>query len=179
MRNTFFAATVFSGAILAGAALAAGGADPTPTPASGQNDAATTCPKGQVYDVKTKKCVQQKSGILPDSQLVEYAFALDKAQRYDEALGVLDLLQDQNTARALNYRGYTLRKMGHWDEGVAFYMKSIAVDPQYVQVREYLGEAYVEKGKIALAAEQLATIARLCGSKECSEYQDLSKAIGG
>jgi len=179
MRTLILAATLVSGAALAGAAYAAGGADPTPTPASGQNDAATTCPKGQVYDVKTKKCVQQKSGILPDGQLVEYAFALDKEKRYDEALTVLDLLQDQNTARALNYRGYTLRKMGRWDEGVAFYKKSIAVDPQYVQVREYLGEAYVEKGKIALASEQLATIARLCGSKECSEYQDLAKAIGG
>ena len=117
--------------------------------------------------------------MLPDYQLVEYAFALAKAERYDEALTTLDLLQDPNTARALNYRGYALRKSGHWDEGVAYYKKSIAVDPDYVQVREYLGEAYVEKGRIDLADEQLATIGRLCGGHECEEYQDLSKAIGG
>ena len=137
----------------------------------------TTCPKGQVWDAKAKRCLAMKSEVLPDDQMVEYAFALAKAQRYDEALQTLDLLKDPNTARALNYRGYANRKLGRTDEGIAYYLKSVAMDPTYAQVREYLGEAYVIKGKFDLAHEQLDTIAKICGSTDCEEYEDLSKAI--
>ena len=118
-----------------------------------------------------------KSEVLPDAQMVEYAFALDRAQRYDEALQTLDLLQDPNTPRALNYRGHATRKLGRTEEGVGFYLKSVALDPNYAQVREYLGEAYVLLGKVDLARAQLDTIAKICGSTSCEEYEDLSKAI--
>ncbi|THD49833.1 MAG: tetratricopeptide repeat protein [Bradyrhizobium sp.] len=118
-----------------------------------------------------------KSDVLPDDQIVEYAFALDKAERYDEDLQTLDLLKDPNTARALNYRGHATRKLGHLDEGIAFYLKSVAIDPNYAQVREYLGEAYVLQGKVDLAKDQLTTIAKICGSTSCEEYEDLSDAI--
>ena len=43
-------------------------------------------------------------------------------------------------------------------------------------MREYLGEAYVIKGDIARAEEQLQAIERICGTG-CEEYQDLAKAI--
>jgi len=137
----------------------------------------TTCPKGQVWDAKAKRCLTMKSEVLPDAQLVEYAYALAKAQRFDEALQTLDLLKDPNTPRALNYRGYATRKLGRTDEGIAFYLKSVAMDPNYAQVREYLGEAYALQGKFDLAREQLDTIAKICGSTACEEYEDLSQAI--
>ena len=137
----------------------------------------TTCPKGQVWDVKTKRCLAMKSDALPDDQMVEYAYALAKAQRFDEALQTLDLLKNANTPRALNYRGYATRKLGLTDEGIGYYLQSVAMDPAYAQVREYLGEAYVLKGKFDLAHEQLDTIAKICGSTDCEEYEDLSKAI--
>jgi tetratricopeptide (TPR) repeat protein len=137
----------------------------------------TTCPKGQVWDVKGKRCLTQRSDALPDDQMVEYAYALAKAQRYDEALQMLDLLKNPNTTRALNYRGYATRKLGRTDEGVGYYLKSVAMDPNYAQVREYLGEAYALQGKLDLARQQLETIAKICGSTECEEYEDLSKAI--
>ena len=137
----------------------------------------TTCPKGQVWDVKTKRCVAMKSDALPDDQMVEYAYALAKAQRFDEALQTLDLVKNPNTPRALNYRGYATRKLGRTDEGIGYYLKSVAMDPTYAQVREYLGEAYVLKGKFDLAHQQLDTIAKICGSTDCEEYEDLSKAI--
>ena len=40
-----------------------------------------------------------------DAEMTEYAYALAKADRYQEALDVLDILQSPNTPRALNYRG--------------------------------------------------------------------------
>ena len=45
-------------------------------------------------------------------------------------------------------------------------------------MREYLGEAYVIKGRLDLAKEQLGKIEALCG-RGCEEYRDLADAIGG
>jgi hypothetical protein len=44
-------------------------------------------------------------------------------------------------------------------------------------VREYLGEAYVIQGKFDLAKDQLSTIEKLCGSRECEYYEDLAGAL--
>ena len=112
--------------------------------------------------------------MLPDFELTEYAYSLAKADRYQEAIDVLDMLGDPNTPRALNYRGYATRKLGRTDEGIGYYLKSVALDPNYSQVREYLGEAYVIQGKFDLAKDQLAMIEKLCGSKDCEYYEDLA-----
>jgi tetratricopeptide (TPR) repeat protein len=137
----------------------------------------TTCAPGQVWDKKTHKCLERHSGVLPDSDLTEYAYSLAKADRYQEAIDVLDMLGNPNTPRALNYRGYATRKLGRTDEGIGYYLKSVALDPNYSQVREYLGEAYVIQGKYDLAKDQLATIEKLCGSKDCEYYEDLADAL--
>ena len=52
----------------------------------------------------------------------------------------------------------------------------MALDPEYTLVREYLGEAYVIKGELDLAKEQLAEIEKRCGTT-CEPYQDLAEAI--
>ncbi len=177
------------GAILgASAALANhdfryGSPDPAPAPGGSAAPAPSgsadlkTCDRGLVWDAKKKKCLVKRSGVLPDGELIEYAYALAKAERYQEALDVLDILDNPNTARALNYRGYATRKLGRTEEGINYYLRSVALDPTYTQVREYLGEAYVTLGKFDLAKEQLATIEKLCGSKECENYVDLADAL--
>jgi tetratricopeptide (TPR) repeat protein len=137
----------------------------------------TTCAPGQVWNRKTHKCLERHSGVLPDPALTEYAYALARADRYQEAIDVLDLLDNPNTARALNYRGYATRKLGRTEEGIGYYLRSVALDPTYAQVREYLGEAYVIEGKFDLAKDQLATIEKLCGSKDCEYYGDLADAL--
>ena len=137
----------------------------------------TTCDPGQVWDGKRHRCLQKRSGVLSDPELTEYAYALANSERYQEALDVLDTLENPNTPRALNYRGYATRKLGRTDEGITYYLKSVAIDPNYPQVREYLGEAYVIQGKFDLAKDQLATIEKLCGSKECEYYEDLAEAL--
>ena len=136
----------------------------------------TTCAPGMVWDAKHRKCLMRHSGVLPDPDLTEYAYALAKADRYQEAIDVLDLLDNPSTARALNYRGYAVRKLGRTDEGIGYYLKSVTLDPNYPQVREYLGEAYVIKGNDELAREQLSTIEKLCG-KDCEYYEDLAEAL--
>jgi tetratricopeptide (TPR) repeat protein len=89
---------------------------------------------------------------------------------------VLDLLQDPKTPKALNYRGYATRKLGRTEEGIGYYLQSVAMAPDYVKVREYLGEAYVVQGKIDLARQQLEKIKSLSGT-DSEEYEDLAKAI--
>ena len=187
------ASTLLSGLLVLGlgfaapAAKAAGGDDsPAAAPAAGperkeatgaKKTDLTTCAPGQVWDKKTHKCLERHSGVLPDPELTEYAYSLAKADRYQEAIDVLDLLDNPNTPRALNYRGYATRKLGRTDEGIGYYLKSVALDPNYSQVREYLGEAYVIQGKYDLAKDQLATIEKLCGSKDCEYYEDLADAL--
>ena len=129
-----------------------------------------------VWDTKHRKCLMRHSDVLPDPDLTEYAYALAKADRYQEAIDVLDLLDNPSTARALNYRGYAIRKLGRTDEGIGYYLKSVTLDPNYPQVREYLGEAYVIKGNYELAREQLSTIEKLCG-KDPEYYEDLAEAL--
>jgi tetratricopeptide (TPR) repeat protein len=136
----------------------------------------TTCQRGEAWDSRSGKCVKAERGVLPDEALTDYAFALIKAGRYDEALSMLDLLTNPNTPVALNYRGYATRKQGRLDEGIGYYLKSVALDPHYAQVREYLGEAYLLKGDMVAAKAQLQAIKQICGSI-CEEYQHLAVAI--
>jgi tetratricopeptide (TPR) repeat protein len=155
-----------------GPALADGG---------GGNDgsnSSTTCGSGEVYDARSGRCVKQQAGVLPDKALAAYAYTLAKADRYSEALDVLNLMKDPNTAEALNYRGYATRKLGRVDEGITYYLQSVSLAPRYAQVREYLGEAYVIKGDLPHAKAQLQAIKSICGT-ECEEYEDLAKAIAG
>ncbi|WLS80971.1 tetratricopeptide repeat protein [Erwinia pyri] len=142
------------------------------------DDKPPTCPKGQIYDKQGKSCVPEKTSMINDSDRTDYAYALAKAGRYDEALQMLDRLQQPNTAKAWNYRGYATRKLGRTDEGIGYYQKSIALDPRYAKVREYLGEAYMVKRQPVQAREQLKIIAGICGTS-CEEYRDLSAAIAG
>jgi len=155
------------------------GAFTVPVFAAGDNSSTTpTCKKGEIYDKKAMKCVKQQGANITDENRADYAYSLAKKDhRYEEALEVLNTMQNPNTAEALNYRGYATRKLGRTDEGISYYLKSVAMDPKYSLVREYLGEAYVIKGQIDLAKDQLTTIKTLCGNTSCEEYQDLNNAI--
>lgn len=136
------------------------------------------CRNGFVVDTRKHICVRAETGIVPDQDLISYALVMNEAERFQEALDTLALLENPYTAVALNYRGYATRKLGRVDEGIGYYLESVAIDPAYPQVREYLGEAYVAQGKLDLANEQLTAIASLCGTT-CDSYTDLAEAIAG
>lgn len=140
------------------------------------------CKKGQVMktvkkngkDVRT--CVKVSAGILPDDELYVQGRELAKDGEYDWALDVLAAIANQNQPRVLNYTGYSHRKAGRLEIGITYYRKALAIDPNYVLAREYLGEGYVAAGKIELAQAELAEIGKRCGIS-CEEYKDLSEAI--
>ena len=132
--------------------------------------------KVKVSGAWVKKCVKVESGVLPDEDLYQQGRLLAKAGKYDRALLVLATIKNQNDPRVLNYIGYSNRKAGRVEIGITYYQKALAIDPNFVLAREYLGEGYVAAGKIDLAQIQLAEIKTRAGVGS-EEYKDLLKAI--
>jgi hypothetical protein len=60
----------------------------------GNSDKVPSCAAGEVYNSSTKKCEKQRAGLMPDEGYTNYAYALLKAGRYGEVIGVLDLLKN-------------------------------------------------------------------------------------
>lgn len=140
------------------------------------------CKKGEVAKkvkqsgIFVRKCLPVESGILPDGDLYEQGRLLAKAGEYEWALQVLAAIENQNDPRVLNYTGYSNRKAGRLEIGISYYRKALAIDPNFVLAREYLGEGYVAAGRIDLARLELKEIMNRAGTGS-EEYQDLSKAI--
>jgi len=140
---------------------------------SGSGASTPSCPKGEVWS--KGKCSKTTSS-LDDKQLYAQGRDLALAGRYAEALTALEAVKNQNDAMVLTMIGYSKRKLGNTDEGLAFYQRALAVDPNNVNTHEYLGEAYAEKGKLDLAKAELVKVAAVCGTT-CEQYQDLAKTI--
>jgi tetratricopeptide (TPR) repeat protein len=144
---------------------------------SGGGSSTPSCPKGEVWNSHQGKCAKSTSS-LDDKQLYTQGRDLALAGRYAEALTALEAVKNQNDAMVLTMIGYSKRKLGNTDEGLAFYQRALAIDPNNVNTHEYLGEAYAEKGKLDLAKAELVKVAAVCGTT-CEQYQDLAKAIAG
>jgi tetratricopeptide (TPR) repeat protein len=135
-----------------------------------------TCKPGYVYVKKKKKCVKKEEGRLPDSELIEQAWALARKGEFEAGRLLFSSVADKQRPEVLNGLGYTNRKLGQFKEAIGFYQQAIDLDPNYAEAREYLGEGYVTMGKIDLAKQQLSEIKRICGTS-CEEYVDLNEAI--
>ncbi len=157
---------------------AGGGGSSGGSGGSGGSPADHNCKKGEVWSKTKKKCVKAESGILPDDDLYEQGRLLAKAGHYDWALDVLAVISNQDDPRVLNYTGYSHRKAGRIETGISYYRKALAINPDFVLAREYLGEGYVAAGRIDLAQAELQQIEMRCGTT-CEEYQDLSSVISG
>ncbi|MEE8166960.1 MAG: tetratricopeptide repeat protein, partial [Myxococcota bacterium] len=76
----------------------------------------------------------------------------------------------------LNYLGYAHRRLGRFDESLAYYQQALALDPMHRGANEYLGELFVELGEMDRAEERLAVLDRACPFG-CAEYEDLKRRI--
>jgi tetratricopeptide (TPR) repeat protein len=134
------------------------------------------CKNGTVWDAHKGECTKNGAS-LDDKYLYQHGRDLALAKHYDEALTALKLVKAPDSM-TYTMIGYATRKLGNYDEGVAWYAKALALDPNNANTHEYLGEAYAEKGKLDLAKGELIKVAAVCGTT-CEQYQDLSKAIAG
>ena len=89
--------------------------------------------------------------------------ALERVERATEL--------DANYHEAWNLVGYCARKLGDYPKAFAAYDKCLSIKPGYAPAREYLGEAYLEKGDPKKAREQLALLGRLDAPEETKTLQ--------
>ncbi|HVY20625.1 MAG TPA: tetratricopeptide repeat protein [Bauldia sp.] len=136
------------------------------------------CAKGTKYDAEKKVCVTVNASLMNDRALYEQGRSLALAGYYQDALDTFAAIKNQNDAMTLTMIGYSKRKLGHTDEGIAIYHQALALDPNNVNTHEYLGEGYLAAGRIDLAELELDTLARLCG-QTCEQYRDLKDALIG
>jgi len=84
--------------------------------------------------------------------------------------------EEDKNADALNYMGYSYRKLGNYDRAIKFYLAALDVNPRHKGANEYIGEAYLELKQPAKAKTYLDQLAKICGPN-CEEYRDLKAAF--
>jgi tetratricopeptide (TPR) repeat protein len=202
-RNPWAAAAILSviaalplsvaGFAMGGAGEESSSPSPTPSPAPSPKPQ-KGCPSGFKFDKDKKQCVKvacaagevwstNASGCsaitaasVTDEELRNEGILLAKNGRYAEALDLLKLVREQDDPRVLGYIGYASRKLGRVEEGIGYYLEALKRDPNYHTLREYLGEGYLQQGKLDLARQQLTELEQRCG-KDCVEYRTLVAAI--
>ena len=166
--------------ILAGAALFALGAAPayvtmTATDAYAM-PSSNPCDKYKKNSKKWKKCMGQARPDVSDDAAYNAGYWLTKSGKYKEALAKFRQAKDQNDPKVLNYLGFTTRKLGRVEEALGYYRRALKIDPNYLQARAYMGEAFLQKGEPAKAKNQLREIEQRCGTA-CREYAELKREI--
>ncbi|MGH6826945.1 tetratricopeptide repeat protein [Methyloceanibacter sp.] len=136
----------------------------------------TSCGTGQVWSSGVDACLDGNSASLSDDDLYVAGRELGQEGHYAEALKLFFRVKNREQARVLNSIGYSTRKLGDVDKGIDYYHQALAIDPNFTKARQYLGEAYLLKGDVAKAKEQLMEIADRCGGP-CNDYELLVKAI--
>ena len=124
-------------------------------------------------------------GVTKTSYLSPYGFdAIDK--QYFAAVSLINrgeyqaAFNDLTLAEAAagphpditTYMGYTQRKLGNYELAKTYYAMALEVAPNHKGANEYLGELYVETGKLDLAKAQLAKLETIC-SFGCVEENEL------
>lgn len=153
--------------------FAAGGGDSAaPKPTRTSKD----CKGVKVWDKAKKKCVNPEGSNLDDDTLYDAVRELAYAGRYNDAIGVMDAMSDQNDDRVLTYKGFTSRKLGNIDVAMVFYQKALDTNPDNILARSYMGQGMLEQGDKIGAAAQLREIRSRGGAGTWAE-QSLSNAI--
>ena len=129
---------------------------------SGGDTGSSLYRSGKKLVIKAKK-LEKKDKIAKAEEL--YLKALVKLEKA--------YAKDKKNPDILNYLGYALRKTGNLDRAETFYLEGLKLDASHLGINEYLGELYVQTGRIELAKERLQV---LNGCK-CEEYDELKELI--
>ena len=174
-----FAAGFTAAAVVFGSAAFAAGSSPSSGSSSTSGATTTTtskCAKLKANSAEWKKCVAGGRTSMNNEELYATGYYLAKAGDYAGALEFLNAGTDKKDIRFLTMIGYSTRKLGKVEEGMGYYMQALAIDPNSVTTREYLGEAYLQEKDLAGAKAQLTEIQNRCGTT-CESYTQLSDQI--
>ncbi|WP_127111697.1 tetratricopeptide repeat protein [Shimia sediminis] len=134
------------------------------------------CKNGKIWSEKKKRCVKPGNAALDDDTRYDAVREYAYAGQYENAQNILQTMQNPNDDRVLTYWGFTHRKMGDVELGMAFYQRALTENPDNLLVRSYMGQAHVEAGETYLAWVQLQEIRTRGGTGGWPE-QSLAEAI--
>lgn len=167
MKAVVFAACIALPMSSLGALAAGGGDEKAPSKPK--------CKTGQIYDSNSKTCVKAQGSNLDVDQLYDNLRELAYAGRFADAMVVLAQMP-QDDDRTLTYLGFTNRKLGKMDEAIGYYTQALTVNPDNVLARSYMGQGFVDMGRVDDAKAQLAEIRARGGAGTWAEAS-LAKAI--
>lgn len=134
------------------------------------------CQSGEVWDSRSKSCVNVKSQLLDDDTLYDAVREFAYTGQVENAQAALAAMSDQDSDRVLTYWGFTHRKLGDLDKGMAFYRQALERNPGNIAARSYMGQAFVQMGDLVSARQQLLEIRRHDGQNTWAEAA-LAQAI--
>lgn len=162
MRTTLIAGLM---ALTPFAAFAVGSetdAPPKPT------ETTEVCADGLIFDLATQTCMAPDQSTNDDNAMMDAVRELAYDGRYADARRVLDGL-DQTDSMVQTYYGFTARKLGDMDAGMAYYQTALTIDPDNNLARSYMGQGMVEMGDLVGARAQLSEIRARDGRQTWSE----------
>ncbi len=147
----------------------------SPVMAVGEPPATSKCDKFKKGSPGWKKCTGNVKDDMTDEQVYYSGYWLARTGQYAEAIEILNKAVVKNE-RILTYIGFATRKLGDHDAAMEFYSRALTMNPNYTVARAYMGEAFIAKGNLAMAREQLSEIATRCGTT-CAEYSELKQEL--
>lgn len=174
MRTTALLALPFALTLSFGAHAAGGNSDTPPK----TTRTTTECTDGKIFDEAAKACVDADQQSFNDDDRYDAVRELAYAGEYGRALDVIATADVPGDARFLNYQGFIQRKLGNMDAAMSFYTEALAIDPDYLLARSYMGQGLAATGDLDGARTQLAEIAAR-GGRETWSYVALKMALNG
>jgi len=138
----------------------------------------TNCKDGQIFDEKTKTCLDAEKQSFNDDERYRAVRELAYAGDYDRALRIISSADNLKDPRFLNYRGFINRKTGNMSAAMAYYHAALRIDPDYILARSYMGMGLASMGHKGAAQAQLEEIARR-GGADTWAYEALNATLNG
>ena len=113
-----------------------------------------------------------------DQRNIERGKQAIEAGDWERAAGFLERAaeSDPRNADVFNLLAYSYRHLGRFDDAFANYARALDLDPRHRGAHEYVGEAYLLVGDMAMAERHLALLQAICGGP-CEEADELAEAI--
>jgi tetratricopeptide (TPR) repeat protein len=101
-----------------------------------------------------------------------------EAKNYAGAMPLLQQVVAKNPkdADAYTLMGYATRKSGDANGSLQYYNTALGIDPKHIGAHEYVGEAYLQLGRLPEAEQHLARLDSICVFG-CTEYRMLKTAV--